>query len=69
MSLNRMFSWITGIVIAAAISGNLDSLQKWIWTSQAKTIAASRTSTWGSPRFFPARRFIENKDSPNHQRK
>ena len=53
MNLDKLFSWIVPVVIAAAVLGNLESLQRWIWTMQAKTIAASKTSTWGSPRFFP----------------
>lgn len=53
MNFDRLFAWIVPIVVAAAISGNINSLQRWIWTAQAKTITASRTSTWGSPRFFP----------------
>ncbi len=59
MNFDKLFSWIVPIVIAAAITGNIDSLQRWIWRAQAKTIVASRTSNWGSPRFFPDRPFAE----------
>ncbi len=52
MNLEKMVVWITAIVIAFATAGKLDVLQNWIWRAQAKVIYESRTSTWGSPRFF-----------------
>jgi hypothetical protein len=52
MNLEKLFIWITGIVIAFASTGQLDTLQDWIWKSQAKVIYESRSSNWGSPRFF-----------------
>lgn len=67
MNFDKLFSWIVPLVIAAAITGNIDSLQRWIWTAQAKTIIASRTSTWGSPRFFPKRPFVDRE--PTKERK
>ncbi|MCM2280257.1 MAG: hypothetical protein NDI61_00265 [Bdellovibrionaceae bacterium] len=54
MNLDKLFSWIIGVVIAVAACGQLDTLQRWIWRAQAKVVYESRTSTWGSPRFFPA---------------
>lgn len=54
MNLEKLFSWIMSIVIAFAACGQLDTLQRWIWRAQAKVVYESRTSTWGSPRFFPA---------------
>lgn len=54
MNLDKIFSWIVGVVIAFAALGKIDVLQAWIWRAQAKVVYASRTSTWGSPRFFPA---------------
>lgn len=53
MNLDKLFTWIAGVVIAFAVTGQLDLLQSWIWKAQAKVIYESRTSTWGSPRFFP----------------
>ncbi len=53
MNLEKLFIWITGIVIAFASTGQLDTLQAWIWKAQAKVIYESRSSNWGSPRFFP----------------
>lgn len=53
MNLEKLFSWIAGIVIAFAVMGKIDVLQAWIWKAQAKLVYESRTSTWGSPRFFP----------------
>lgn len=54
MNLDKMFVWITAIVIAFAAAGRLDVLQTLIWRAQAKVIYESRASTWGSPRFFSA---------------
>ncbi len=53
MNLDKLFSWIAVVVIAFAIVGKLDVLQAWIWRAQAQVVYQSRTSTWGSPRFFP----------------
>lgn len=52
MSLEKLFTWIMGVVIAFAAAGQLDVLQAWVWRAQAKVIYESRTSNWGSPRFF-----------------
>ncbi len=52
MNLDKMFVWVTAVVIAFASVGKLDVLQKWIWQAQTKIIYESRTSTWGSPKFF-----------------
>jgi hypothetical protein len=52
MNLDSLFAWITAIVIAFAAAGKLDTLQRWVWTGQAKIIHESRTATWGSPRFL-----------------
>ena len=53
MNLEKLFIWIIGLVIAFASTGQLDTLQAWIWKAQAKVIYESRSSNWGSPRFFP----------------
>lgn len=52
MNLDKLFTWVAGIVIAFAVMGKLDVLQAWIWRAQARVVYQSRTSTWGSPRFF-----------------
>lgn len=52
MNLDKLFTWIAGIVIVFAVTGQLDLLQSLIWRAQAKAIYESRTSTWGSPRFL-----------------
>ncbi len=39
--------------MSAVAIGQLGPLQHWIWKAQAKLIYESRTSAWGSPRFFP----------------
>ncbi len=53
MNLDKLFAWIIGIVIMFAATGQLDVLQSWVWQAQAKVIYESRSSNWGSPRFFP----------------
>jgi hypothetical protein len=52
MNIEKLFIWITGIVIASASIDQLDALQDWVWKSQTKVIYESRSSNWGSPRFF-----------------
>ena len=52
MNLDKLVTWITGVVLMFAACGQLDTLQLWIWKAQAKVVYESRTSTWGSPRFF-----------------
>lgn len=49
---------LVGVVLTAAAAGKIDQLQMWIWKAQAKIVQESRTSNWGSPRFFPERQFI-----------
>lgn len=61
MNLDKMFVWITAIVIAFAAAGKLAVLQNWIWQAQAKVIYESRTSTWGRPRFFRRHEVIQNR--------
>ena len=57
MNFDKLFTWVTAIAIGFAVVGKIDTLQRWIWTAQAKVIAESRTSNWSSPRFFPDRPF------------
>lgn len=52
MNLDKMFLWIIGIVISFAFAGDLQYLQRRIWSAQAKVIEESKSSKWGSPRFF-----------------
>lgn len=52
MNLDRLMSFAASVVIAAAMVGQLDRLQRWVWIAQAKIIYESRASNWGSPRFF-----------------
>lgn len=53
MNLDKLFAWVVGVVMMFAVTGKLDVLQAWIWRAQAKLIYESRSSAWGSPRFFP----------------
>jgi hypothetical protein len=52
MNIDSLMKWIFGIVLAYAAVGKLDTLQRWIWISEAKVLYASRTSAWGSPDIF-----------------
>ena len=52
MNLEKLFAVAAGVVTAAAVCGRIDVLQSWIWKAEAKIVWESRTSTWGSPRFF-----------------
>jgi hypothetical protein len=63
MNFDKLFTWVIAIVLGYAVVGKLDTLQHWIWTAQAKVIAGSRTSNWGSPRFFPERGFAQPANS------
>ena len=58
MNFDKVLTWIVGIVLAAVATGQLPKLQLMIWKAQAQVIQESRTSTWGSPRFFPNQRFV-----------
>ncbi len=72
MNLDKLFTWIAGIVIAFSITGKLDVLQAWIWRAQAKVVYQSRTSTWGSPRFFlstPKTSVFPDTKTSDHQSK
>ena len=42
MNLDKLF----------AVARHLDTFQSWVWRAQAKVIYESRSSSWGSPRFF-----------------
>jgi len=57
MNLDKLFVCAASIVLLFASIGKFGELQAWIWRSQAKIIYESRTETWGSPRFWPARKF------------
>ena len=61
MNLDKLFAWIIAVFITFAATDRLDVLQAWIWRSQAKLIYESRTETWGSPRFFPTRHFVQKR--------
>ncbi len=55
-TVEKMMPMIAAVVLMAATAGEIDKLQMWIWKAQAKVIQESRTSNWGSPRFFVGRR-------------
>ena len=53
MGMEKVGQFAVTVVIAAAVAGHLDSLNRWVQVATAKLVWESRTSTWGSPRFFP----------------
>jgi hypothetical protein len=70
MNLDKLFAWIIGIVMMFAATGQLDELQSWVWRAQARVIYESRSSNWGSPRFFQeptakGSNFLKNKNTPH----
>ena len=52
MNLEKIGQLAATVVVAAAITGHLDKMNHWVQVATAKVVWESRTSTWGSPRFF-----------------
>lgn len=52
MNFDKLTDFAITVVLVAALMGNLDSLTKWVYAQRAKLLYESRTSTWGSPKFF-----------------
>lgn len=52
MNLDKLFEWIIIIVSCFAVTGNLDTLTRWVYRAQAKLVYESRASNWGSPLVF-----------------
>ncbi len=49
MNFEPIIKYATGVVIAAAIGGNLNTLNRWVYVATARLLWESRTETWGSP--------------------
>ncbi len=60
MNFEPIIKFATGVVVAAAIAGNLDTLNRWVYVATAKLLWESRTATWGSPH-WPEYQFKSNK--------
>ena len=60
MNFEPIVKFATGIVIAAAIAGNLGTLNRWVYVATAKLLWESRTATWGRPH-WPEHQFKSNK--------
>ncbi len=52
MNLDKLFEWITVIVVGCAVTGDLNKLTHWIYHAQASLVYESRASSWGSPSIF-----------------
>lgn len=49
MNLDKLFEWVVVIVMAFALTGNVDTLTRWVYRAQAKVVYESRASNWGTP--------------------
>ena len=67
MNLDKLGQFAATVVIAAAVAGHLDLLNHWVQIATAKLVWESRTSTWGSPRFFPEN-YHANFSMENHSK-
>lgn len=38
MNFDKLFVWITAIVLGFSAAGNLDTLQHWVWKAQANVV-------------------------------
>lgn len=52
MNLGKLTDFAIGIVLLAAVMGNVDRLNLWIIKAQAKLLYDSRASSWGNPSIF-----------------
>lgn len=52
MNLDKLTAFAVSVVLTAALMGNLDRLQRWVVTAQAKLLYESRASNWGNPSVF-----------------
>lgn len=52
MNLTTLILWSTSIIIGLAGVHHIDDIHIGILKAQAKLIHASRTETWGSPKFL-----------------
>lgn len=52
MNFDKLMPIVVSIIIAAAIAGELETLQRWVWKSQTELLYHSRASNWGSPSIF-----------------
>lgn len=56
MNLGKLTDFAIGVVMFAAVLGNLDRLQIWVIKAQAQLLYESRTETWGNPYSFKDRK-------------
>ncbi len=52
MSFDKIGQFAAAVVLAAAVAGHLDTLNRWVQVATARLVWESRTATWGSPIFF-----------------
>ncbi len=53
MNLGKLTDFAITVVFAVAVAGYLPGFNRWVYLQTAKLLYTSRTSSWGSPRFFP----------------
>ncbi len=66
MNIDAVVKWATGVVLSFAAMGQIDALQAAIWRAQAQVLYESRSSAWGSPRFFPSEATHSRLTQNNH---
>ena len=52
MNLDKLVSFSVAVVLAAALTGNLEKFTWQVQLATLKVIKESQASNWGSPRFF-----------------
>lgn len=61
MNLDKLILLAASAVLMLLATHSIEEIRTWIWSAQAKAIYESRTETWGSPRFFPTRYFVQKR--------
>ena len=54
--IKKLADFAVAVVITAAMMGNTGRLNHWVQLATTKVLWESRSSNWGSPRFFPEKK-------------
>lgn len=52
MNFDKLLPFVISLIIGATAIKKIDTLQMWIWKSQAQLLYQARASKWGSPSIF-----------------
>lgn len=69
MNLTTLILWSTSIIIGLAGVHHIDDIHLEVLKAQAKLIHASRTETWGSPKFLSSESSLEGDTQKSIQEK